>query len=54
MRMNMFIIFIVAVVICFTGNAIRGWCDSEWEIADFVKSIGCWTVFVCVVYFIFM
>lgn len=54
MRMNVFIIFVIAVAICFIFNAWKGWCDSEWDIADFVKSAGGWTIFVCIVYFIFM
>ena len=54
MRMNVFIIFVIAVAICFIFNAWEGWCDSEWDIADFVKSASGWTIFVCIVYFIFM
>ncbi len=50
MRENVFIIFVIAVAICFIFNAWKGWCDF----ADFVKSASGWTIFVCLVYFIFM
>lgn len=54
MRENVFIIFVIAVAICFVIRAYRGWYDSEWEAGDLVKSAGGYTIFVCIVYFIFM
>lgn len=54
MRVNVFIVFVIAVAICFVIRAYRGWYDSEWEVVDLVKSASGWTIFVCLVYFIFM
>ena len=54
MRENVFIIFIVAVAICFIFNAYTKWYDCEWSVFDFMKSASGWTIFVCLVYFIFM
>lgn len=54
MRENVFIIFVIAMAICFVINAYKRWYDSEWEVGDLVKSAGGYTIFVCLVYFIFM
>ena len=54
MRMNVFIIFVIAVIIYSLINACKRWNDGEWEVLDAVKSFGGWMIFVCIVYFIFM
>lgn len=54
MREIVFIIFVIAVAIGFTINAYSKWYDCEWSIFDLMKSAGGYTIFVCIVYFIFM
>lgn len=54
MRETIFIIFVIAVAICFVIRAYRGWYYSEWEVVDLIESASGWAIFVCLVYFIFM
>lgn len=54
MRETIFIIFVIAVAISFVFNAYRKWYDCEWTISNVIKSAGGYTIFVCIVYFIFM
>ena len=54
MRENVFIIFVIAMGVCFVINAYKKWYDSEGEVIDLVKSAGGYTIFIGIVYFIFM